>query len=474
MRAEARRAGAALLLALLWLLAGSAGAQVQTAPAAAPDAGRGAATKAGKPDALRAATAEAGEPDTGRSPAADAGKPDTERSAAADADEPGTELQISLLTVGPGEVYWERFGHNAIAIHDRRSGQTLSYNYGIFDFEEADFFLNFLRGHMRYSMDVNRLENELAYYQSEGRAVLRQELDLSPRQRLALRDFLLWNLRPENAKYDYEYFTSNCSTKVRDALDQVLGGAIRRALEGRSRGYTYRLQADSLMAPIPELMLPMDLGLGPYADRRLSFWEESFIPAAFAQHLGQVQIGQDEGRPRPLVTATQELSRANPALAAAERSFPRRHGPYPLGYALPVGAIGVALGLGLLLLARSPRPRARLLFALAGVGFALCATLAGLMLLGLWSLTEHVSAWRNENLLLLNPLWLLLLPALWRTRDPAWHSRGFSRVVAWAVLLSALAALAIKLLPASVQDNAVWLALLLPLQLAFGWRLLRR
>lgn len=434
MRAEARRVGAALLLGLLWLLAGVAAAQVQTAPAATPDA---------------------------------------VQHAAADAAEPGADLQISLLTVGPGEVYWERFGHNAIAVHDRRSGETLSYNYGIFDFEETDFFLNFLRGHMRYSMAVVRLEEELAYYRSEGRSVLRQDLDLSPRQRLALRDFLRWNLHPENARYRYEYFTSNCSTKVRDALDQALGGAIRRALEGRSRGYTYRLQADSLMAPLPELMLPMDLGLGPYADRRLSFWEESFLPAALAQHLGEVEIGQDEGRPRLLVSATQELSRASPALAAAERSFLRRHGPYPLGYTLPVGAVSTALALGLLLLARAQAPRAGLLFALAGIAFAIFATLAGLLLLGLWSLTEHVSAWRNENLLLLNPLWLLLLPALWRTRDPGWRSRGLSRALAWLVLLSALAALALKLLPASVQDNAVWLALLLPPQWVVAWRLLR-
>jgi hypothetical protein len=412
MRVEARRAAAALLLLLCWLLAGTAWAQHAVSAAAATTAG---------------------------------------------SEEAGAELQIALLTVGPGEVYWERFGHNAIAIHDRRSGETLSYNYGIFDFEEADFFLKFLRGHMRYSMDV-----------------MPQELDLSPAQRVALRDFLHWNLRPENAKYRYEYFTSNCSTKVRDALDQVLGGAIRRALEGRSRGYTYRLQADSLMAPIPELMLPMDLGLGPYADRRLSFWEESFIPAAFAQHLREVQIGEAGGTTRPLVLSTQEISPANATLKAAERSFLRRNGPYPLGYALPVGAIGVAAAVLLVLLARARSRRARLAFALGAIGFALFAGLGGLLLLGLWSLTEHVSAWRNENLLLLCPLWLFLLPALWRARDATWHSRGFSRAVAWIVLLSALSALALKLLPASVQDNAVWLALLLPVQLALAWRLLRR
>ena len=389
-------------------------------------------------------------------------------------EEPGSELQISLLTFGPGEIYWERFGHNAIAIRDRRSNEAVSYNYGIFDFEEESFFLNFLRGYMRYTIDATSLERDLAWYREEGRAVLEQELQLTPAQRLALRDFLEWNLRPENAKYDYEYFTSNCSTKVRDALDRALGGAIRRSLETRSRGYTYRLQADSLLAPIPALMLPMDLGLGPYADKRLSFWDESFIPAEFAQHLAQVQIDGADGKPQPLVVATRVLSTANANLAADENTWLRRHGPYPIGYAAPVAVVSLALSLLLFIAARSPRPRAALAFALAAICFALAAGLSGLVLAALWLLTEHVSAWRNANLLLLDPLLLLLLPALWRTRRPNWHSGRATRLLAGLVLALALLALAIKVLPWFIQNNAVWIALLLPPHLVLGWRLLKR
>lgn len=387
--------------------------------------------------------------------------------------EPGSELQVSLLTFGPGEIYWERFGHNAIAVRDTRTGEALSFNYGIFDFEEEAFFLNFLRGHMRYTIDATALERDLVYYREQGRDVLEQELDLTPSQRLALRDFLLWNLRPENAKYRYEYFTSNCSTKVRDALDHVLGGAIRRSLETRSRGYTYRLQADNLLAPIPGLMLPMDLGLGPYADRRLSFWDESFIPAEFARHLPLVQVAAPDGSLRPLVRATRVLGTASPALAAAGQSFLRRHGPYPLGYAAPVALLSGLLSLGLLWAGRSPRSRAALAFAVFACAFALAAGVAGLLLGALWLLTEHVSAWRNENLLLLNPLLLLLLPALWRTRRPAARSGRATRLLAALVAVLALLALAVKILPWFVQNNAVWIALLLPPHLVIAWRLLR-
>ena len=40
-------------------------------------------------------------------------------------------------------------------------------------------------------------------------------------------EFLEWNERPENRFYHYDYYRDNCSTRVRDALDRALGGAIR-------------------------------------------------------------------------------------------------------------------------------------------------------------------------------------------------------------------------------------------------------
>ncbi len=133
---------------------------------------------------------------------------------------------VSLLTIGPGELYFERFGHNAIVV--REAGRpALAYNYGIFDFEQENFLLNFARGHMLYRMAVGTLADDLAMYRAERRSIVEQQLDLDPAQARALVGFLDDNARPENAQYRYEYFSANCSTRVRDALDQALGGALR-------------------------------------------------------------------------------------------------------------------------------------------------------------------------------------------------------------------------------------------------------
>ncbi len=60
------------------------------------------------------------------------------------ANAPGANLEVALVTYGPGEVYWERFGHDAIEVRDTASGEALNFNYGLFDFNQKDFFLTSL------------------------------------------------------------------------------------------------------------------------------------------------------------------------------------------------------------------------------------------------------------------------------------------------------------------------------------------
>lgn len=74
---------------------------------------------------------------------------------------------VSLVTYGPGQVYWERFGHNALVFRDPLSGRGTSYNYGMFDFEEADFMLNFALGRMQYQIAAEDADEEIAWYRSE-------------------------------------------------------------------------------------------------------------------------------------------------------------------------------------------------------------------------------------------------------------------------------------------------------------------
>ena len=151
--------------------------------------------------------------------------------------------RIGVATMAPGEVFFERFGHNAIVVVDPASGDAISYNFGFFDPGEADFVGNFARGHMMYYLVALPFEQDLMQYRESGRGVSLQWLDMEPAQAQALADALAERARPENARYRYDYFTSNCSTQVRDALDAALGGRLKSQLAGRSRGNTFRSEA---------------------------------------------------------------------------------------------------------------------------------------------------------------------------------------------------------------------------------------
>src|SRR5262249_27648609 len=147
----------------------------------------------------------------------------------------------TLVTFGPGEEVWERFGHNAILIRDRDAHIARLYNYGMFDFAQENFFLNFARGRMLYRISVSDPADDYPVYRDEGRWIVEQDLNLTAAQRTRLRDYLEWNARPQNAQYRYDYFTANCSTRVRDALDAAVDGAIKAQTIAPSRGFTYRM-----------------------------------------------------------------------------------------------------------------------------------------------------------------------------------------------------------------------------------------
>ncbi len=371
--------------------------------------------------------------------------------------------EVSLLTFGPGETYWERFGHNAIVIRDPVSGRATSYNYGMFDFDEEDFLVNFARGHMTYQAMAADAADDIAWYRSQGRSVVEQQLRLDAGQARALQHFLEWNVEPANARYRYEYYTSNCSTRVRDALDAALGGVLAAQFAAPSRGYTYRMLTGALTSPQPWLMALLDAGLGPYADQRLSFWQDSFIPMQLMDHLREVTVPAADGSTLPLVVAERVIAPARLADPPA----------LPPDLRWPFFIAGVALAAVLLALAsRRHSGAARRAFATLATGVSVVCGVAGVLLLLLWFGTEHRPAWANENLLLFNPLCLLLVPAWWRARREPWI--GVKTVRALATLIAVLAGLAlfVKILPWFPQANLPWILLLLPVHAALAWILL--
>jgi hypothetical protein len=364
--------------------------------------------------------------------------------------------KVALVTFGPGQVYWERFGHNAIIIDDPAAGTRISYNYGAFDFQEKHFLLNFALGHMHYSLVAEPLDADLATYVAEGRSVTLQMLNLTPAQARQLAAFLAWDAQPQNAVYRYDYFVNNCSTKLRDALNRALGGVLERQLARRPAPHTYRFDAVRLISPDFWLALGMDMGLGPNADGPLSLWQESFVPAVLSRALHDAVVRDSNGETLPLVSEEQVVlpGRLPPAPTA------------PRELRLPFLAVGMGLAALLLWLAHGQGRLYRASFVLVAVAWWLICGLSGLVLAGLWGFTDHWAAWHNENLLLLDPL-CLILPLVW------WRAPRIGRSMATLVATVALISLIIRTLPDWYQSNLPFVALTVPVHLVIAllaWR----
>jgi hypothetical protein len=356
--------------------------------------------------------------------------------------------RIGVVTMEPGDLFWERFGHDAIVV-DHGGGDATSYNFGFFDLGEPGFVPNFIRGKMLYYLVALPLAQDLSSYQAEGRGVSVQWLDLDPAQARKLEGLLAENARPENARYRYDYYSDNCSTRVRDALDKALDGQLKAQLTGRSQGNTYRSESVRLAWPAKWMAFGFHVGMSGYGDRPLSRWEEAFIPMRLRDSLREAKRADG----RPLVAREQQLLPHRISRPPAE--LPR--------WRVPALFIGLAAGLALAWLGRR-KPR---LVAAIALPFWLVAGLAGTLMLYLWIGTAHVAGHGNENLLVLSPLCLLLLPGGWQRLRGRVASKRF-RTLLWVVAASAAIAGFLKFLPFMVQENVEWVLLFLPVHLALA------
>jgi hypothetical protein len=374
-------------------------------------------------------------------------------------------VTVSVMTFGPGDHPFFKFGHDAIWIHDAADGSDRVYNFGTFRFDSPRLILDFLHGRMTYWLSVSGLQVTLASYARENRSIQVQELRLDPAVARALKTRLDVNARPENRDYKYDYFLDNCATRVRDQIDWATGGRLRAVGRAPAR-LSLRDQALRMTASYLPLYLAIDVVLGPAADRPIDRWTEMFIPEELSRALDDVTLPADDGRPpRPLVAL-----RSVPFVA--HRADPPRNPPGWRGPFFGVGLGGASLFslLGWCAVAPSLRRRARLAarvaFGVALAGWGLLVGFVGCFLVYVWGWTDHVVAHRNQNLLLCAP-WALAFVVL-GFAVAAGSPRGTraARAVATAALAATAAELLLKVGLAQHQDNGRWIAFFAPVWVA--------
>ena len=382
-------------------------------------------------------------------------------------------VQVSLLTFGQGTPVFERFGHNAIRIADPIIGLDISWNWGMFSFDEPNFLGRFLSGTSHYWVQAFETVPLLAHYQENDRHTVEQVLNLSGAQKLALLRFVRWNELEENKFYPYDYFLDNCSTRVRDALDGVLGGTLKRAWADSMSAHSFRSEALRLTEGAPFSRLGIDIALGTPADRRMTAWEEMYVPMRLRDRIRGIMVPGADGVPVSLVKTERVVftSMRNPE-AAAPTVLPGLYVLVALGALVPLALFG---GLAFLSAMRGRWPDAqrisRVVIAVIAAAWYASTGLIGLAVAFMELFSKHVFWYGNWNVLLLSPLGLA---AAWFVPRAIVGGRGArtARGLSGICGASALIALAVSISGAIGQSTGavvvafapatMYLALLVP------------
>jgi hypothetical protein len=300
-----------------------------------------------------------------------------------------------LVTFGPGEIYFERFGHNAIWLREPATGLDHTFNFGYFDFEQEDFFLRFMRGRMLYFSVAQVAGREFDYYRQENRSIRAQKLNLTAPQYQRLRNYLLNEILPENRNYRYDYYLNNCSTRIRDALDIAFGGALHARTGQVAAKLNFRDQTRRLTEMQFWYYLGLETGLGYPVDRPVSRWDEMFIPMVVADEIAAMSA---------------ETGGNGADLVGLDTMFYTSTLPVPNETPTPVWLNYLLTGLVITALAwLSGKFMPRVWLDGLCRAWVLVNATMGLVLAALWLLTDHAASRDNANLLLLNPLFILIL-----------------------------------------------------------------
>lgn len=287
--------------------------------------------------------------------------------------------EVSIITLGPyQEEVYSAFGHSAIRIHDPETGEDLAFNYGTFTFDSS-FYINFLRGNLRYKLGVSEYAPFRDFYISENRFVHEQVLNLDSVQKQKVYNYLHNNIQPQNATYQYDYFYNNCSTKVRDLFVELFGEKLKFDGSYLTSGYSIRDLTHMYLGQQPWGELGIEICLGSPMDKRLSKDEYMFLPDYTESGFDHATLGGV-----PIVREKKEIYRT-----ISEAKEQRTVTPRITFLLLFMLAVVISVN--------DWRRRSlstwfdTILFALTGC--------VGIILMLLWLFTAHTAAAQNYNLL---------------------------------------------------------------------------
>jgi len=329
-----------------------------------------------------------------------------------------SEAEISVLTVGPGTLLNDSFGHNAFRIKDNTLNIDLVFNYGVYDFKAPNFYLKFARGKLNYLMDADPYEDFYTIYARQDRTIQEQILNLAQNEKQQLFDFLLNNYKPENRYYLYDFFYDNCATKMRDVVEEALNQNVSFNNPDDFEGKTFRALIHDHVERNSWGGFGIDVALGSVIDKEASPYEHMYLPKYIHEFFGSASLKNNQ----PLVKESNIIYQKKSAIDTNNV------------LTSPLVIFGL-LSLLIIVITYFDKKKVRRTkwLDLALFGFT---GLIGVMLLLLWFATDHTATANNYNLLWAFPLNLIVIVQLFRKQVKNWFVKYLKFIVILLCLLT--------------------------------------
>jgi hypothetical protein len=380
--------------------------------------------------------------------------------------ETGEDLTVKISINGPGDELYFWWGHIALVIDDARTGQSRYYDYGLFSFENTNFFYNFAFGRLLYSCGVSYAASNIASYIMTNRDITLYTLDIPPEKRLEIREIAENDVLPENRDYWYHHFKDNCSTRLRDIIDIAAYGQFKEEYNTAPGRYTLRqhVRRHTWFSPFFDWILNFWMGQG--IDTPITVWQEMFLPSEVGRNIKDFSYTDSYGSLHKLVSNTDVINRSIGRPEVLD--IPRRQWPREFAF-----SIGIMLLLGLLFFLKRKNAAGHILLGLSQSIIGLFFGIVSLILYFMVLFTNHDYTYHNLNMIFVSPLMLLAVPLGIKY---AFASNFLIRErcelrlrILWLlVLLGIVVSMLLKLLPCFWQANLTDELLMLPIALIFA------
>lgn len=367
-------------------------------------------------------------------------------------------IRVTLLTCSPGPEVYELYGHTAIRCQwtpsssptnegdagqgaspssgGQREAHDLVFNYGVFDMSKPHFAWHFVLGHTDYMVQPVPWKYFVREYEERGSSITEQELNLTPAEAHRLTARLMENCLPENRNYRYNFLFKNCTTMVRDMIEEAINGRIQ--YPDTLPHETFREVLHHYTADHPWAQEGNDLLLGAGVDTILSARAAMFVPENLMRAFDDAFICTMRGDMRPLVKSKECLIPANSQTFSVSRSKEEDTDTTTISSSLHKGLDGIAslspvqmmlaFG-GLCLLILLLEVWTKRIFWLWDVLLLLVQGAAGLLLTFMCLFSQHPAVDSNWQIWVLNPIALIGIPFVIKSairREPTyWYSFYF-------------------------------------------------